>query len=192
MYAKLSPCGTRVGWVEHNDIWVQDLESREATQLTTTGSPGHGGTAPVINGNFDWAYEEELSLSDVRAPASRLASQRGHRHACLTLCGGRAGAGRRTARPSHSGEHHRLSARHPPAASENCSWGPGSCTPPLFDGSTLSTPPPPRPTPQSPPSLTRRSGRRTAPRASASLMSAQHEILGCVPSANLRPQPELC
>ena len=67
MYAKLSPCGTRVGWVEHNDIWVQDLESREVTQLTTTGSPGHGGTAPVINGNFDWAYEEELSLSDVRA-----------------------------------------------------------------------------------------------------------------------------
>ena len=49
MYAKLSPCGTRVGWVEHNDIWVQDLESREVTRLTTTGSPGHGGTAPVIN-----------------------------------------------------------------------------------------------------------------------------------------------
>eukprot|EP01043_Picozoa_sp_COSAG02_P009322 COSAG02_NODE_314_length_24915_cov_18.575596_22_plen_526_part_00 len=64
MYAKFSPTGAHVGWVEHNNIWVQDLVSGAVTQLTFDGLPGHGGMAPVINGNFDWAHEEELSLKD--------------------------------------------------------------------------------------------------------------------------------
>jgi dipeptidyl-peptidase-4 len=65
MYAKFSPgSGDRVGYVYHNNIYVQDLASMAITQLTEDGLPGHGGMAPVINGNFDWVYEEELSLKD--------------------------------------------------------------------------------------------------------------------------------
>ena len=65
MYAKFSPGdGGRVGYVYHNNVYVQDLESMSITQLTADGLPGHGGMAPTINGNFDWVYEEELSLQD--------------------------------------------------------------------------------------------------------------------------------
>ena len=64
MYAKFSPDGQWVGWVWHNNLWVQRLSSGTVTQLTKDGLPGHGGMAPIINGNFDWAHEEELSLKD--------------------------------------------------------------------------------------------------------------------------------
>jgi dipeptidyl-peptidase-4 len=64
MCAKFSPDGQRVGWVMHNNLCVQELASGAVAQLTSDGLPGHGGMAPVINGNFDWAYEEELSLKD--------------------------------------------------------------------------------------------------------------------------------
>ena len=64
MYAKFSPTGTHIGWVMHNNLWVQELSSGRVNQLTFDGTPGHGGMAPVINGNFDWAHEEELSLKD--------------------------------------------------------------------------------------------------------------------------------
>lgn len=64
MYAKFSPTGTHIGWVQHNNIWVQDLGNGAVSQLTFDGLPGHGGMAPVINGNFDWAHEEELGLKD--------------------------------------------------------------------------------------------------------------------------------
>ena len=52
MYAKFSPSGLLVGWVLHNNLWVQDLSSGAVAQLTADGLPGHGGMSPVINGNF--------------------------------------------------------------------------------------------------------------------------------------------
>jgi dipeptidyl-peptidase-4 len=57
-FAKLSPDGTRVGFVRDNDLFVVDLATGRETQLTRDGS------ATVINGTFDWVYEEELGLQD--------------------------------------------------------------------------------------------------------------------------------
>ncbi|NIP59950.1 MAG: prolyl oligopeptidase family serine peptidase, partial [Gemmatimonadetes bacterium] len=57
-FAKFSPDGTRVGFVRDNDLWVVDLETREEVRLTEDGSD------TVINGTFDWVYEEELGLQD--------------------------------------------------------------------------------------------------------------------------------
>ena len=58
MYAKFSPDGTRVGYVVENNLYVEDLATGAVTQLTRDGS------RTVINGNFDWVYEEELGLHD--------------------------------------------------------------------------------------------------------------------------------
>ena len=58
MYAKFSPDGDRVGYVVENNLYVEDLASGTVTQLTRDGS------RTVINGNFDWVYEEELGLRD--------------------------------------------------------------------------------------------------------------------------------
>ena len=58
MFAKFSPQGDRVAYVQANDIYVQDLAGGRITRLTEGGSPTH------INGTFDWAYEEEFSLQD--------------------------------------------------------------------------------------------------------------------------------
>jgi dipeptidyl-peptidase-4 len=57
-FAKLSPDGTRVGFVRDNDLWVSDLATGRETRLTRDGSE------TVINGTFDWVYEEELDLRD--------------------------------------------------------------------------------------------------------------------------------
>ena len=57
-YAKLSPDGGRVGFVRANDIWVADLETGQERRLTFDGSE------TIINGTFDWVYEEELSVVD--------------------------------------------------------------------------------------------------------------------------------
>ncbi|HYJ80938.1 MAG TPA: S9 family peptidase [Longimicrobiaceae bacterium] len=57
-FAKLSPDGTKVGFVRDNDLWVVDLASGAETRLTRDGSE------TVINGTFDWVYEEELGLQD--------------------------------------------------------------------------------------------------------------------------------
>jgi dipeptidyl-peptidase 4 len=54
MYAKFSPDGTRVGFVSENDLYVQDLASGAVTRLTADGS------RTILNGRFDWVYEEEL------------------------------------------------------------------------------------------------------------------------------------
>ena len=58
MFAKFSPKGDAVGYVRENNIYVEDLESGETTALTTDG------TVKLINGTFDWVYEEELGLQD--------------------------------------------------------------------------------------------------------------------------------
>lgn len=58
MFAKFSPDNQKVGYVVENNIYVEDLTTGEVTQLTFDGS----GT--MINGTFDWAYEEEFHLRD--------------------------------------------------------------------------------------------------------------------------------
>ena len=58
MFAKFSPDGQRVGYVHKNNVYAEELHGGKITQLTTDGSD------IVINGNFDWVYEEELSLQD--------------------------------------------------------------------------------------------------------------------------------
>ena len=61
MFAKFSPDGTRVGYVRENNIYVESLagEGKSAiTQLTTDGS------RYIVNGTFDWVYEEELFCRD--------------------------------------------------------------------------------------------------------------------------------
>lgn len=58
MFAKVSPDGKRVGYVRENNLYVEDLATGAITQLTTDGS------RTMINGTFDWVYEEELGLQD--------------------------------------------------------------------------------------------------------------------------------
>ncbi|MCG3118733.1 MAG: Dipeptidyl aminopeptidase 4 [bacterium] len=56
--AKFSPDATKIGFVRGNNLFVLDLSSGVETQLTTDGSDD------IINGQFDWVYEEEFTISD--------------------------------------------------------------------------------------------------------------------------------
>lgn len=58
MYAKLSPDGRRVAYVSGHNLFAEDVATGKTTQLTTDG------TRKLINGTFDWAYEEELGCRD--------------------------------------------------------------------------------------------------------------------------------
>jgi dipeptidyl-peptidase-4 len=58
MFAKFSPDGSRVAYVNKLNIFVEELASHKITQLTYDG----GGN--IINGTFDWVYEEELDCRD--------------------------------------------------------------------------------------------------------------------------------
>ena len=58
MFAKFSPDGARVGYVRENNIYVESLSDGRITQLTADGS------RYLINGTFDWVYEEELFCRD--------------------------------------------------------------------------------------------------------------------------------
>lgn len=58
MFAKFSPDSTRVGYVRGNNIYVENLADAKITQLTKDG------TFHLINGTFDWVYEEELFCRD--------------------------------------------------------------------------------------------------------------------------------
>lgn len=58
MFAKFSPDGSRVGYVSKQNIFVEKLSNGKITQITTDG----GGN--IINGTFDWVYEEELDCRD--------------------------------------------------------------------------------------------------------------------------------
>ena len=58
LYAKLSPDGGKVAYVSLQNIYVEDIASGKITALTTDG------TRQVINGTFDWVYEEELGCRD--------------------------------------------------------------------------------------------------------------------------------
>ncbi|MFL5402117.1 MAG: S9 family peptidase [Gemmatimonadales bacterium] len=54
MFAKFSPDGRRVGYVRENNLYVEDVSTGAITPLTSDGS------RTLINGTFDWVYEEEL------------------------------------------------------------------------------------------------------------------------------------
>ena len=58
MFAKFSPDGQRVGYVRENNIYVENLADSKITKLTTDGS------RYIVNGTFDWVYEEELFCRD--------------------------------------------------------------------------------------------------------------------------------
>ncbi len=58
MFAKFSPDTTRVGYVHENNIYVENLADGRIKQLTSDG------TRYIINGTFDWVYEEELFCRD--------------------------------------------------------------------------------------------------------------------------------
>ncbi|MCG2462188.1 S9 family peptidase [Flavobacteriaceae bacterium F89] len=58
MFAKFSPDASKVGYVSDLNIYVEDLQNNQIRQLTKDG----GGN--IINGTFDWVYEEELSCRD--------------------------------------------------------------------------------------------------------------------------------
>jgi dipeptidyl-peptidase-4 len=59
MFAKFNPAGDRVAFVRDRNLFVVDLGTMQETQLTTDGAEG-----TVINGTFDWVYEEEFGLRD--------------------------------------------------------------------------------------------------------------------------------
>ena len=56
MFATFSPDGRRVCYVRDNNLYVQNLSDLKVVQLTRDGSE------TLINGTFDWVYEEELDL----------------------------------------------------------------------------------------------------------------------------------
>jgi dipeptidyl-peptidase-4 len=58
MFAKLAPDGTQVGYVHENNIYVQSVAGGSPVRLTGDGS------SEVINGTFDWVYEEEFFCRD--------------------------------------------------------------------------------------------------------------------------------
>ena len=59
MFAKFSPDGQRAGYVRENNIYVENLSGdSKITKLTTDGS------RYIVNGTFDWVYEEELFCRD--------------------------------------------------------------------------------------------------------------------------------
>jgi dipeptidyl-peptidase-4 len=53
---KYSPDGRKVGFVRANNLFVVDLASGKETQLTFDGKEH------VLNGHFDWVYEEEFGI----------------------------------------------------------------------------------------------------------------------------------
>jgi dipeptidyl-peptidase-4 len=58
MFAKFSPDGRKVGFVSEHNIFVEDLATKTVKRLTSDG------TKKLINGTFDWAYEEEFFCRD--------------------------------------------------------------------------------------------------------------------------------
>ncbi|MFH1197178.1 MAG: S9 family peptidase [bacterium] len=58
MFAKFSPDDKKVAFVRENNLYVEELKNGKITQLTFDGSK------TIINGTFDWVYEEELDCRD--------------------------------------------------------------------------------------------------------------------------------
>jgi dipeptidyl-peptidase 4 len=58
MFAKLNAVATKVAYVSNYNIYVEDIATGKVTPLTVNG------TRKLINGTFDWAYEEEFFCRD--------------------------------------------------------------------------------------------------------------------------------
>jgi dipeptidyl-peptidase-4 len=58
MYAKFSPDGKKVGYVSEHNLFTEEIATGKITQLTADG------TRKLINGTFDWVYEEEFGCRD--------------------------------------------------------------------------------------------------------------------------------
>lgn len=58
MFAKFSPDGKRVAYVSGHNIYTEEISSGAITKLTDDG------TRKLINGTFDWVYEEEFGCRD--------------------------------------------------------------------------------------------------------------------------------
>ncbi len=59
MFAKISPTGKHVAYVSERNVYVEEVSSGVSRKLTDD-----GGTPKLINGTFDWAYEEEFKCMD--------------------------------------------------------------------------------------------------------------------------------
>ncbi|HRH61576.1 MAG TPA: DPP IV N-terminal domain-containing protein, partial [Chitinophagaceae bacterium] len=58
MFAKFSPDGKMIAYVQQHNIYTEDISNGNIKQLT------FDGTRQLINGTFDWAYEEEFFCRD--------------------------------------------------------------------------------------------------------------------------------
>jgi dipeptidyl-peptidase-4 len=58
MFAKFSPDGKNVGYVSKHNVYAENLLTGAVKQLTKDG------TDRMINGTFDWVYEEEFDCRD--------------------------------------------------------------------------------------------------------------------------------
>ena len=56
MFTEFSPKSDRVAYVYKNNIFIENLSNHKITQLT------YDGSETIINGTFDWVYEEEFHL----------------------------------------------------------------------------------------------------------------------------------
>ena len=59
MFAKFSPDGQRVAYVRENNLYVENLSGDNSIKKLTT-----DGSRYIVNGTFDWVYEEELFCRD--------------------------------------------------------------------------------------------------------------------------------
>ncbi len=59
MFAKFSPDGQKVAYVSERNLFVEDVSTGKVTQLTQSDARGK-----LINGTFDWVYEEEFDCRD--------------------------------------------------------------------------------------------------------------------------------
>lgn len=58
MFAKFSPDGSRIAYVSKQNIYVENIKTGKVINLTSDGGNN------IINGTFDWVYEEELDCRD--------------------------------------------------------------------------------------------------------------------------------
>jgi dipeptidyl-peptidase-4 len=59
LFAKFSPDGSKVAYSSQHNIYIEDLSTGEDRCVTSTDN-----TPKLINGTFDWVYEEELECRD--------------------------------------------------------------------------------------------------------------------------------
>ncbi|MEO7308075.1 MAG: DPP IV N-terminal domain-containing protein [Ferruginibacter sp.] len=58
MFAKFSPDGKKIAYVSEHNIYVEEISSGIINKMT------NDGTRKLINGTFDWVYEEEFGCRD--------------------------------------------------------------------------------------------------------------------------------